>query len=245
MRTDYEQTYHAVEDTHWWFTGRRDMIMRIVAPMQKNIGILEIGCSGGALLRELRLAGFTDVHGIDVSKKAVEVCKARGLERVSVMDGAHTSFPEESFDVVIASDVLEHINDDAAALREWRRVLKRGGTLLLFVPAHMFLWSAHDEANQHVRRYARKDLLAKVAANGFFLRQSSYWNALLFVPIWVARLVVKMLPVSWGGGGHQLGQTVGMLNVLFSKLLLIENACITRGFSLPFGVSMFVHARKQ
>src|SRR3989344_2426825 len=99
MKADYEETYHTVEDTHWWFAGRRNMIMRLLASMPKDTRILEIGCSGGALLSELRSAGFMQAYGIDVSEKAIEACKARGLEHVSMMDGAHTSFIDNSFDV--------------------------------------------------------------------------------------------------------------------------------------------------
>ncbi len=245
MRTDYEATYHNVEDAHWWFRGRRDMILRLLETTPRDAAVLEVGCSGGPLLLELRDKGFANVWGLDVSSVAVALAQKRGLTNVKEADAASTGFEAEKFDVVIASDILEHIQDDGGALREWRRILKPGGRLILFVPAHMFLWSAHDEANQHLRRYGRAEILQLVLENGFVVERSSFWNFTLFLPILGARLFLKLLSKRAAGRGHQLGKVNRFLNAAMGKLLVLENAYIARGFSFPIGVSFFILGHRQ
>src|SRR5207253_9325776 len=127
--------------------------------------ILDIGCAGGPLLLDLKNAGFYNLYGVDVSEKAAEVCKQRGLENVYVMDGHNPEFEENSFDVIIASDSLEHLQDDMLALKNWNRLLKPGGELYVFVPAFMYLWSKHDVVNQHFRRYTAVELKRKMEEN--------------------------------------------------------------------------------
>src|SRR5687767_2356200 len=131
MDLTYEAKYHQLEEQHWWFASRRDAVYDLIAGLKlpASAAILEIGCSGGPLLQRLRAAGYTDLTGIDVSAPAIELAVARGVSNVSVMDGAALEFVTARFDVVIASDVLEHIEDETKALNEWTRVLKPGGQL--------------------------------------------------------------------------------------------------------------------
>ena len=152
MKIDFEKRYHLVEEKHWWFVGRREIIIKLIKKIflqRQNIKILEIGCSSGPLLKLLVSQGYSQVVGIDNSKEAIRLCKERGFKKVYLKDGAKPSFKSEQFDVVIASDVLEHIQDDKRAIKGWQRILKKGGFIICFVPALKYLWSKHDEDNKH------------------------------------------------------------------------------------------------
>src|SRR5271157_5658533 len=232
MEDGFESRYHQFEETHWWFVARRDMIMRLLRDESRESKILDIGCSAGALLRELVRAGFVNARGIDKSKKAVEFCKAGGQKNVSLMDGARMGFGDAEFDLLIASNVLEHIENDRTALSEWHRVLKPGGRLLVFVPAFSFPWSGHDEANMHYRRYNRGELASKLRDGGFSIERSSYWNAATFLPALAARLPQRLLRLK----GHDDLHGQPMLNGPLIRLLRFENAIAER-VPLPFGVS--------
>ena len=159
MDQAYETKYHVQEDKHWWFESRRDMVIKLLRQSDRNSKILEIGCSGGPLIRALNKLGYNDVHGIDISEPAIDLCKLREISNTSVMDGSRPDFGDGQFDVVIASDVLEHIEDEEKALCEWNRILKPSGKLIVFVPAFKMLWSKHDEANHHYRRYSKSELI--------------------------------------------------------------------------------------
>jgi len=245
MRTDYEETYHKLEDTHWWFRSRRDMILRLTTTLPKDARILEVGCSSGPLLTELRQAGFLHIWGVDISGTAVALARERGFDQVRQADAASTGFDAGMFDVVIASDILEHIGDDRAAIGEWRRILKPQGTLILFVPAHPFLWTAYDEENEHLRRYRRLQIRKIIESNGFSVMRGSYWNILMFVPIALVRLFLRLIPRLGGGDRHQMHRTPRVLNAALIFMLKTENTLISQGFNAPLGVSFFIVAEKN
>jgi SAM-dependent methyltransferase len=243
MKKSYEEKYHELEDSHWWFLGRRDIIQQLVKPLPSDVRILEIGCSTGILIQELKSLGFSNVWGIDISEQAIVGATARGISQVSVGDAAATSFPDESFDVIISSDVLEHITDDAAAVREWERILKPNGLLIIFVPAHQFLWTSHDDDNLHKRRYYRRELIGVVQKSGLTLERVSYWNFLLFFPISAIRFLIN-LRGKRRATGNQLQIPPSVINHGLKYLLHVENTYIAAGYSLPIGVSLFCIARK-
>ena len=244
MEATYEAKYHALEETLWWFLGRRDLLFSLLKNAPRDSKILEVGCAGGYFLRGLTDQGFSDVWGIDISAEAIKIARGRGLDRVAVADAAHLPLTDGSCDVVISSDVLEHIAEDAAALAEWSRVLKPGGRLFLFVPAHPFLWSPHDVANQHLRRYTRAGIAVLVRQAGFRVERSSYWNVLMFFPIAAVRLVMHVLP-SRAMSTHQLHNLPACINVCIARVLHLENYFIARGWHAPVGVSLLLLARKD
>jgi len=155
MDLSYEATYHQLEEKHWWFASRRDAMFDLIRALRlpTTAAILKIGCLGGPLLQLLRAAGYTDITGIDVSTAAIELAQARGVPAVTVIDGAALAFGSGRFDLVIASDVLEHIENEFQALQEWVRVLRPGGQLLVFVSANAYLWSRHEVVSHHFRHY--------------------------------------------------------------------------------------------
>ncbi|MCC2545879.1 class I SAM-dependent methyltransferase [Hymenobacter sp. BT175] len=245
MHPAYEQTYHQLEEQHWWFAARRSAVFDLVGELRvpSDAAILEIGCSGGPLLLALRKAGYHNLTGIDLSEKGIALAQARGFSNVSVMDGARLEFADNSFDLVIASDVLEHIEDDAQALREWQRVLRPGGRLIVFVPAFPFLWSRHDEVNYHFRRYTGTDLRKVLTTARLQVERLSYWNFTLFFPTSVVRMLQRKTQATIGNSNGDLLKLPTVLNKSLRALIGLENLLLRR-INLPVGVSTFAIARK-
>ena len=246
MKIDFEEKYHSLEERHWWFLGRRDAILKLtklIFRQRKDIRILEIGCSGGPLLKALLANDYLNVYGIDISKKAIQSCRSKNIKTLALMDGSNTGFREKSFDLIIASDVLEHIEDDYSAVKEWNRILKPNGYVICFVPAFRFLWSKHDEDNKHYRRYTISDLNEVFKSNNFAIIKSSYWNFVLFVPVFCLRLCLR-LPF-FSSKKYQLHETKEFWNKIFTKILIMENRIISKGLTLPLGVSVFTIAQKN
>lgn len=244
MEKHYESKYHGMEEDNWWFVARREMILNLLQRENKNSKILEVGCSGGPLIQLLNKNGFKNVCGIDISNEAIELCKKRGIEHVSVMDGAKPAFKNEKFDIIIASDVLEHINDDSSALRNWNMLLNQGGKLIVFVPAFMFLWSDHDLVNLHYRRYSGGTLSAVLKRAGFRVERISHWNLSLFFPAALVRCLQRILPKNAGKKKDQLFKLNSVVNSALTSLLAFEDILL-KWVSFPFGVSVFAVAKKQ
>lgn len=166
----------ALEDTHWWYRERRHLLARSIAGMTPGRA-LDIGAAGGGNSRVLRDAGWS-VAPLEYGAEGAGVARERGLP---VIRADATALPVEdaALDLVVAFDVLEHILDDDLAVQEVLRVLRPDGTFLIAVPADPKLWSAHDEAVDHVRRYTRETLSGVLERNGFVLDSLRSWNVLL------------------------------------------------------------------
>lgn len=245
VKKEYEEQYHRLEENHWWIQARRSMVRALVlqANPDRACRILEIGCSGGPMMEQLRKDGYGHVTGIDISADGIEICHQRGLTNAHVMDAQKLTFPDESFQLITASDVLEHLPDAPQAIREWWRVLKPGGSVIVFVPAFQFLWSEHDEINKHFRRYRRAELRQLLADHGFTVTRSSYWNFLLFGPVSVIRLVKRILPQP-RDHRSDIRPTPSLFNSLLAWLMRCENSLLLRGINYPFGVSVMTIGRK-
>lgn len=243
MNIDYEKKYHNLERQWWWFVARRQTILTLLKDAPKNAKILDIGCSGGVLLQALTEAGFTNVYGIDYSAKAIEKCIKIGLENVYVMDAHNPEFPPESFDIIIASDCLEHLEKDELALKNWHSILKKNGKGLIFVPAFMSLWSEHDVKNHHHRRYTKHELAEKAKKSGFTIKRKSYWNFTLFIPVLIIRTLKRLL----GNKNKQQTDDLQKINTYLNKILIgvmsVENF-LFKIFNFPFGVSTMVTVEK-
>jgi SAM-dependent methyltransferase len=186
------------------------------------------------------LATCGRAEGVDISPQAIEFCRERGLDSVKL--GAIEQLPYESgsFDLVTALDVVEHLDDDVLGLREMRRVLRRDGRLLLFVPAFMFLWGVQDDVSNHRRRYTVPSLLRAVEAAGFSIEWASYANISFFVPVLVVRSMMRWLRLR---AATEYGINISLMNRPFSWLFAAERFVFERG-RLPFGVSAVCVARR-
>lgn len=236
MQSHHYPILFEVEETHWWYLGRRRIIQSLVEKISPTLNnphprILDVGCGTGANLK--MLAAYGRAEGIDISQQAVEFCHERGLDSVKLGAIEHLPYENDSFELVTALDVVEHLDDDIAGLREMRRVLRRDGRLLLFVPAFMFLWGVQDDVSNHRRRYTLPRLLSAVEKAGFSVEWASYVNISFFLPVLVVRSVMRWLGLR---AATEYRINISLMNGPFSKLFAAERFVLERG-SLPFGVS--------
>jgi SAM-dependent methyltransferase len=241
-----------VEETHWWFAGRRQIIRSFLervchdlktaharqSPQDSPLNILDVGCGTGANLE--MLAEFGEAEGVDLSSAALSFCRERGLQNVKQGEAEALPYASSSFDLVTGLDVVEHLDDDLAGLKEMWRVLRPGGRALVFVPAFMFLWGVQDDISHHRRRYTIDQLKRVVREAGFEVERASYVNISFFMPILIGRLLMRATgfrPAS------ENNLTIGALNGLLGRLLGAESS-ILRHVNFPFGVSAICVARR-
>jgi SAM-dependent methyltransferase len=234
---------YEVEGKHWWFVGRRRIIESFVAKICKEFGgerpprILDVGCGTGANL-EL-LGKYGEAEGVDVSEDALAFCRARGLPNVRHGEAEKLPFDDAAFDLVTGLDVVEHLDDDVAGLREMRRVLKPGGRALLFVPAFMFLWGVQDDVSHHRRRYTIPELRRALESAGFRVERATYANISFFAPILLGRVLMKLTGLR---PASENNINVSALNGVLGRILGAESAFLRR-MNFPFGVSAITVAR--
>jgi SAM-dependent methyltransferase len=229
-----------LEERHWWFVGRRKIVLSVLdRHVSKGpLDVLDAGCGGGATLRYLR-ERYGHARGLELSDEAVAYARERGRD---VTQGPIEAMPfeDESFDLALALDVIEHVPDDAAALRELYRVVRSGGSLLLTVPALMLLWSRHDEANGHYRRYTEVQLRRRVEEAGFEVAFATYFSTLLFPPVLAARTLWKVRPKKVAS---DVAEVPGPVNAALASLFAQERRLVGR-VRLPVGVSALCLARR-
>jgi SAM-dependent methyltransferase len=231
----YQQLYD-LEDGHWWFRGRRAilwaMLRRAGLPVAPRV--LDAGCGTGRNLAEFGSLG--SAHGVDPSPEAIEFCRRRGLGAVSEAGLEALPFDDGAFDLILATDVLEHIERDDLAAAELRRVAARDALLLVTVPAYRWLWSQHDDSHHHLRRYTAPRLRERLLPAGWRPALETYFNTALLPPIAVVRTLARRRAPRNGRTDYQL--TGGALNRLLALPMRGEAALIARGARLPAGVSI-------
>lgn len=235
-RSLYEHFY-SLEERHWWFRGRRSVLWALLAQAGVHDAprLLDAGCGTGRNLVEF--SGLGAAEGVDPSPEAVEFCHERGLDRVREAGLEELPFEDGRFDLVLATDVLEHVEDDRAALAELLRITSPGGALLITVPAYMWLWSQHDESHHHFRRYTEEKLLDPVLATGWRPTVTTYFNSFLLPPIGLVRLVGRRgSPDSEGRTDYELAS--GPLNSILESGMRTEAQLIRRGMRFRAGVSV-------
>ena len=241
-----EHTYpimFRVEQSHWWYTGRRKILTRFIEDICRRVTdrrprILDVGCGTGANL--LMLSQFGDAEGVDLSEDALAFCRERGLEKVKLGAAEKLPYDDGTFDLVTALDVVEHLDDDLAGLREMQRVLRPGGRVLLFVPTFMFLWGLQDDVSNHRRRYRLPELRRVLEQAGFEIERTTYANITFFLPILLAR---KLMRVTGIKAESENNINVSALNGVLGSLLGAESV-VLRFMDIPFGVSGLCVARK-
>ena len=243
QRQHFEEMY-GLEDSYWWFVGRRRMVRNLIrryAPRRESLRVLDAGCGTGGTLAALE--GVGEIWGCDISGEALEMCRLRGFDRLKQSPIERLDFEDESFDVVVSCDVLEHVEDDDAGMREIARVLRPGGICVLTVPAHQWLWSEHDEALRHLRRYQHRRLRKVVEGAGLRVEKLTEAVALALPAIVLYRALRRLTRGSSDEPATSLVRLPGPLNRLLIGLLDVENAVIGC-CRLPLGASLMAVARK-
>lgn len=241
----YEQIYK-IEQTHWWYVARHriifDWVIRALGDYTAP-RVVDIGCGTGFNVEYLLNNGYDCVVGLDFSGEALAFCRSRGLSTLVCGDGTSPPLRCGSFDVVLALDLIEHLDDDARGLWEFARLLRPGGSLVVFTPAFNFLWGLQDEVGHHRRRYTARDLRCKVETVGLDVDKLTYANTFLFPLILAGRFLLRLS----GSDRRGLGEndlhprwSNGLLTAIFSA-----ERPLLRYVNFPFGVSLLCVARKS
>lgn len=242
MKSELINTEKGLEESYWWFVGRRIILERFLKLwVKRKSRALDVGCGSGRNIQ--LLSGYSDwVMGLDRSPAALALAAERGLP-IACADGHGLPIADSSMDLVSAFDVIEHLDDDMRALEQFHRVLRPDGLLLISVPAYRFLWSEHDEALWHRRRYVASELHIKLTRSGFRVLKRSYAVFFLFFPIVFYRLFRGVFPKDAFAPQASHVMLPSFLNKTLIFLLQME-AWMMGAVNLPWGTSIVVLAQK-
>lgn len=251
MKKQFYEEYYQLERKHWWFRARLEILehilqARILNRITGTLNILNAGVASGATT--LMLQQYGDITSLEYDEECCEFL--RDTVDIDVINGSLTQLPFEdnSFDLVCAFDVIEHIREHSAAISEIERVLKPGGHAFITVPAFDFLWSQHDEIHHHYRRYTRTEIRRLLEAEGLRIQYDTYFNSLLFVPILLFRKLGEWLSdrsiVKSNGSDLTSYQHNSRRSQFFHTLFRTEKHLLDV-IRFPFGVSIVSIAQKQ
>ncbi|MFZ4575526.1 MAG: class I SAM-dependent methyltransferase [Phycisphaerales bacterium] len=218
-----EVLYHqmaATERDHWWFAGKRAVLRALIdryvtREPGRRPRVADIGCGTGALLDEL--GHEYDVVGADGSETARELAAKRGLRVMDCRLPENLPLERASYDAVVMSDVLEHIDDDRGSAAAAAGLLRPGGIMVATVPAHPWMWTVHDETHHHKRRYRRREFEALFESAGLRREVLSFYNVALFPAMALSRLATRHLGVGGGAGGGLPPRPInGVLRAVFA-----------------------------
>jgi len=236
------QEHYDMEDRHWWFRSRRRVLWALVerAGVGPSPRILDAGCGTGRNMVEFSRLG--PAEGVDLSPQAVEFCHRRGLSGVREAAIEQLPYEDGRFDLLLATDVIEHLQDEGPALEELRRVCAPDGRLIVTVPAYNWLWSRHDTSWHHFRRYTRRRLLETARGHGWEPILSTYFYSSMLPPVAVVRTVQRLRDSAStngnGDGRSDLHLSPSALDRWLELPVRAEARLIERGASLPAGVSV-------
>lgn len=242
MDTTEQERYYNLGKEYWWLAGKYQVVYNQISELYKGftgkLNVLDIGCGPGNMLDYLR--GWGNVMGTDLYSSALSYCKSRGYNGLFMSQGEQLPVKNGKFDLVIALDVIEHIDNDVKALEELYRIMKNGGRLCLTVPAFMFLWGGHDEMYGHKRRYTVKEISSKVKKAGFIVERATYFEAFFVFPLFAFRVVKKIFQER----SDDFVEVPSWLNKGLKKLLLIEGNLL-KWVNMPFGATIICIAVKE
>lgn len=233
-----------LEDRYWWYRGVRALLRAWLARYASpNAQLLDAGCGTGANLQLLQAYG--NARGVDISEQAIEFCLGRDIApaQLALASVSELPFPNDFFDLAISFEVICNIPDDQRAFSELARVLKPGGRVIIQVPAYQYLWSKHDVAVGHQRRYSARQVRHKLARAGLSIERLTHANALM-CPVIATRRVLQRAFDRTPTVHSDLAPLPRALNTLLSALYLLEMQWVARA-DLPFGVSLVVLAQKR
>lgn len=238
------------QDSHWWYCARKEIVLDVaekIAGLKCSDScpvILDAGCGMGVILD--KLVDYGDTYGMDMDAKAVSYCRdnykaenpSAHIKQGSLPE--NIPFAEGSFDMIFALDVLEHIEDDNAAVKAIAKLLKKDGKLILTVPALMSLWSGHDVLNRHFRRYNKKELVKVIQDAGLKIIKCSYYDSFLFLPAFMVRKIKNLLKIN--SSDISMTSKGKVINTILMKIFAGEK-CFLRKHGFPVGVSLILVAK--
>lgn len=239
--------FNDIEKKHWWWEGRRELL-RYFFKNRRPKHVLDIGCGTGETLSFLRrFYPSAKLYGVDTSSRAISYSKLRGHKDIKKASATKLPFKNDFFDVVLFLDVLEHIKDDNKAIREAKRVLRKGGIVIITAPALSFIWSDHDTKQGHQRRYTRREIRKLAADNQLGISFISYFNFLFSLPIIVIRLLSRLKPFkSFANYDKEINYNIA--NVTFTnsilRYLFIVEIKALRFIRYPIGISVSAVLKK-
>ncbi len=239
MDSNYFREYYELERKHWWFTARSFILETQVKKIASGnkLNILNVGVATGSTSE--MLSRYGKVTSVEYDHDCCQFL--RHDLKMEVTEASVTALPfhDEIYDLVCAFDVLEHVEEDALAASELKRVCTKKGHVFCTVPAFHFLWSNHDTVNHHVRRYTANNFRKLFSDMGTIVF-ASYFNFLLFIPVSCFRLLSKILPTNSlreGAGSDFTIRGSQVFSGLFYHLFKSENLVLKNKFSFPFGIS--------
>lgn len=242
MEKSFYRIFFEVQKKHWWFVSKKKIVLDLIdryVPGKARHRILDIGCGSGLMLNALEKVGET--NGMDMSDDAINFSKEifSGTVRKGMLPD-DIPYEKEYFSLVVALDVIEHVEDDRAALTAIRSHIAPAGQAVITVPACMFLWSEHDVLNEHKRRYTLQELKMKLLDAGFTIEKISYFNTFLFPLIGVVRVINNLLKRK---GGSDVDLPHPAVNYIVEKIFSLEKYFL-RFMNFPIGVSVLAVVRK-
>ena len=231
-----------VDEHHWWYRGRRLIVGSELQQLKlpRRATVLDAGCGSGRMLEEL--VSYGEVHGIELDPDAADFASSRGVAEVRVGRLEELPWETGTFDLITCLDVIEHTPDDRLTLAELRRVCRPGGWMVLTVPAYQALWSLHDVANHHYRRYGRRSLRLAAVEAGWEVARVTSFNSILLPAAALVRLLQRRRSAD-DGYTPELHLGPRWLNSVLELPLRVEARWLARGRRLPAGLSMLAVLR--
>ncbi len=239
----YKEMYE-LGNKHWWFLSKKKIILSMIKkylPEKENLKILDIGCGSGLMLNDLENIG--KVYGLDSSDEAIKFSsqKFNGTIKKGFLPN-DIPYTNGTFDIITVLDVLEHIEDDKTSLSKIKDLLTNEGILIITVPANMHLWSHHDHIHHHFRRYTRDNLHKKIILSDLKIEKMSYYNSLLYIPIYIVRKFNTIFRKTKANSDLKLPCKI--VNSILKMIFSFEQTYL-RKFNFPQGVSLIAICKKQ
>lgn len=234
-------------EAHWWYEARRNLVLqqlKNICAKPISLKILDLASACGNNFGAYK--DYGKIFGLDISWHAINYCKKKDISTIVQADAQKLPFKSGVFDIVLALDVFEHLEDDLASLKEISRVLKENGGLIFNTPAFMALYSYHDTAFHHFRRYSKYELKDKFTSTDLQIKKITYWSFFIFPVIYIFRRLFCRKIKNEEGSLSDFHRELNPVIEKFIKFLFnIELALIKKNVSLPFGVSLFGMAQKS
>lgn len=237
--------FYEIQKKHWWFVSKKKIVSIFIEKIlidknKQELKILDIGCGSGLMLE--KLTEYGSVYGMDTSEEAISFSKeiySGDIRKGSLPNDV--PYQNNFFDLIVALDVIEHIDEDLMALRVLEAKLTRSGKAIITVPAYMFLWSKFDDLNEHKRRYTVSELKDKLESAGFNIKKISYYNSFLLPAVCIVRLFNKFLKRN---AESEMDMPSEYVNYLLRQIFSSEGIFLKK-VNFPFGVSILAIVEKR